>query len=114
VWLAAEAASGEAEFPAQFIAVLAAAIRQLHAFEVVPDPSIGVEVGGVAGQLDELEAGGRAGGEEILDGLGTVDGRAVPDHEQPAPHLPQELAEEGDDRRPPDRLISDVGKGRPA
>ena len=39
-----------------------------------------------------------------------MDGRAGPDDEQLAANLAQELAEEGDDRRPEEGLILDMGK----
>lgn len=47
-------------------------------------------------------------GEEILDGLTAMNRRAVPDHEQLAPHLAQELAEEGDNRWATEGLLLDV------
>jgi hypothetical protein len=98
VRFAAEPANREAEFPAQFVEVLAAAVLQCDPLELIPDALVGIEVGCIARVLDELEAC-RPCSEEVSDGLGTVDGRAIPDRQQVAPHLPQKLTEEGDDRR---------------
>ena len=110
---AAQPTDGQAQFPAQLIEVLAAAIPQFDALAVVPDPLVGVQLRGVARQACQLEAGGGPGGEEVLDRPAVVNRRAVPDHQQLPPHLAQQLAEEGDDRRPAERLGLDVGEEPP-
>lgn len=101
---ATEAADGQPQLPAQLVQVLTAAILQLDPLEQVPDALIGAEVRRVAGQAFQVQPRGGARREEVLDRLAVVDGRAVPDHQQRAPKLAQELAEEGDDRRAAERL----------
>ena len=102
--LAAQAADGEAEFPAEFVEILAAAILEFDPFEQVPDTLISIEVRGIAGQAFQVQPRGGAGGEGVLHRLAVVNGRAVPDDEELAPDLTEQLAKEGDDRRPAERL----------
>src|SRR5260370_4448674 len=70
----------------------AAAVRQLDALEVVPNALGWVELGGVTGQLLQVQAPGRALAQEVLDWLPTMDRRAIPDHEQLAGDLAQHHA----------------------
>jgi hypothetical protein len=108
VWSAAQAADGQPQFPAQLVEVLTAAILQLAALEQIPDALIRVELRRVTRQAFQVETGRRPGGEEVLHRLAMMDRRAVPDHEQLPPYLAEELAEEGDDRRTPERLRLEV------
>lgn len=113
VRLAAEAADGESEFPAKFIEILTATVLEFDPLEQVPDALIGVEVRGVGRQPFQVQARGRARREEILHRSAVMNRRAVPDHQQLAPNLAEELTEEGDDRRPTERLPLHVGKQPP-
>ncbi len=110
---ATEAADGEAELPAQFVQVLAAAVLQLDPLQQVPDALVGIQLGRVARQALQVQPLRRARGEELLDRLAVVDGRAVSDHEQLAADLAQELTEEGDDRWPAEGIWLDVGEEPP-
>ena len=110
VGLAAQAANGEAEFPAQFVEVTAAAVLELGALEVVPDAFVGIELGRIGGQAFQVEPRGRTVREEVFDGLTAMDRRAIPNYQQVAPHLAQELAEEGNGRRPLEGLLLHVGE----
>lgn len=58
----------------------------------------------------EVDALCRTRREELSDDLATVDGRAIPDHEQLAAHLAQQLPQEGNDRRAAIRRLLEVGK----
>lgn len=107
---AAEAANGQPEFPAQFVQVVAAAVLQLAPLEQVPNALIRIELGRVGGQTLKMQPGGRASGEEGLHRLAAVDRRAVPQHEQLAANLAQELTEEGDHRLAPKRGRLDAGE----
>lgn len=111
--LAAEPTDGQSEFPGEFIEIVAAPVPQLDPLEQIPDALIGVELRGVAGQAFQVQPLRCTGGEEVLDRLTVMDRRTVPDHQQLAPHVPQQLAEEGDDRRPAERLPLDVGEQPP-
>ena len=65
--LAAEAADGEAELPAELVEILAAAVPQLDALQQVPNALVGIEVWGVAGQAFQVQPRGRTRGKEVLD-----------------------------------------------
>src|SRR5262245_41186687 len=101
-----QAADRQAEFPAQLVEVAAAAVPQFPALEEIPDALVGVQLGRVAGQSLRTQPVSGAGGEEVLDGLTVMDRCTVPDHQQLPAHLPQELAEEGNDRRAAERLLA--------
>jgi len=107
---AAKAAEGKPHFPPRLVEVAAAAIRQLTALQQVPDARVGIELRGIGGQAFEVEPRRRARREEVLDGLAAVDGGAVPDHEPLAPHLAQELAQNGADRRTARGGLLEVGE----
>jgi hypothetical protein len=111
--LAAQAADGQPQFPPEFVEILAAAIPQLGPLQQIPHPLIGIEIRSVAGQALQVQSRGRARGEEVLHRLAVVDGRAVPDHQQLTPDLTEQLAEEGDNRRPTERLGLDMGEQPP-
>jgi hypothetical protein len=62
-------------------------VAQFDALEVVPDALVRIELGGVSGQLLEMQAARRAPAQEVLHGLAAVDRRPIPDDQQLAAHL---------------------------
>src|ERR687891_1503285 len=58
-------------------------ILQLHPFQVVPDPLIGVQLGGVGWQLLQMDSLTGRAGQKGFDLLAPVDGTAVPNDQQP-------------------------------
>ena len=64
--------------------MLAAQIFQLPAFDKVPDSLLWVEVRSIAGKTLQMEPLGRTGREKLLDHLGAVDRRAIPNHQDVA------------------------------
>src|SRR5881227_2818202 len=78
---------------------LAADVTQLDALEVLPDALIRVEVRGVAGELLQADAAGAALGQEVLDRLAAMDGSAIPDDQELAGDVAQEVLQEADDVR---------------
>src|SRR5262249_4432097 len=56
-----------------------------------PDPLVRVQVGGVARQLLEAQSRGCTLSQERLDGLGAMDRRTVPDHQQLASDVSQQM-----------------------
>jgi hypothetical protein len=95
----AEAGSGEAEMASEMREVLAADVAQFDALEVVPDALVRIEVGGVAGELFQADAAGTALGEEVLDRLAAMDGSAVPDDQELAGDVAEQVLQEADDIR---------------
>ena len=100
IGLAAETADGESQFPAEFVEVVAAAVRKLTALQQVPEAFGGIEVGRIGGQAFQMQPLRCARHEEVFDRLAAVDRRAIPNHQQLATHLPQQLTQERDHRRP--------------
>ena len=107
VTLVAEASGGEAEVTSEVSQVLAADVGQVDVLEVVPDALVRVEVRGVAGKLFELDASGAALGQEVLDRLAAMDRRAVPDDQELAGDVAEQVLEEADDVRALVRVLLD-------
>ena len=61
----------------------------------LPDPLVGVELGGVAREVVEVKPG--IAGLERADGFAPVDLGAVPDDDHGAAEMAQQVAEEGAD-----------------
>lgn len=72
-------------------------IAQLDAREVIPDALIRIEVRGIAGQLLSMQPVRRSCLEEVLDLLAAMERRTIPAHEDFAPDLAQQHAQETDD-----------------
>src|SRR5215203_904815 len=85
------------------IQVPATQVPQLDALEMLPHALIRVQVWRVRRQPLHLHEPRPAGGQERLDLLAAVDGRAVPHRQQVAPDHPPHVAEEGDTLGAPQR-----------
>jgi hypothetical protein len=64
--------------------VAAADMGQFHTLEIVPDPLVRSEDGRVARRLFKMETLGRPAAQTVPDGPSAMDGRAVPDEDDPA------------------------------
>jgi hypothetical protein len=95
----AEAAGSKAKVVPEMGEVLTADIAQFDALEVVPDALVRVEVRGIAGELLEADAAGAALSQEVLDRLAAMDRRAVPNDQQLAGDVAQQMLEEAHDIR---------------
>lgn len=81
----AERGDGPTQLVPELVQGGAADVGEFDVLEVVPDALVeGIEVWGIARQGLEPEPSGSTTGEEVLDRLATVDGRAVPDDRQVA------------------------------
>src|ERR671918_976174 len=69
-------------------------ILQLHPFQVVPDPLIGVQLGGIGWQLLQMDPLPSWTGQEGFEHLAPVDGTAVPDDQQPHRDVGGQLLQE--------------------
>src|ERR671915_1052347 len=69
-------------------------ILQLHPFQVVPDPLIRVQLGGIGGQLLQMDPLPSWAGQEGFDLLAAVDGAAIPDDQQPHRDMGGQLLQE--------------------
>lgn len=103
----AETGSGEAEVTSELSEVLAADIAQLDALEVVPDALVRVQIWSVAGELFQADAAGTTLGQEVLDRLAAMDGSTIPDDQEFAGDVAEEMLEEADDVRALVRVLLD-------
>jgi len=94
--LVAKPSGCPAEVLFEVLEVGATDIPQLHVFELRPDPLVGVQIGCVARQLLKSQSLGCALSQKHLDGLGSMDRRTVPDHQQLARDVAQQMLEEAD------------------
>jgi hypothetical protein len=97
--LVAESGGCQAEVTAKMIEGLAANVPQLDVLEVMPDALVRVQVRGVAGERLQADALRSALSEEVLDRLAAMDRCAVPDDQELAGDVPQQVFEEADDVR---------------
>lgn len=95
----AQATGGEAKLASEVWQVLAGDVAQLDVLEGGPDALVRVEVRGVAGELLELDASGAALGQEGLDRLATMDRGAVPQDQELAGDVAEQMLEEANDVR---------------
>jgi hypothetical protein len=91
-----EARHGTSKLMAKVGQVGTADVAQFDSLEVVPDALIRIDVRRVARQGFEMDALRTACGQELPDEVATMDGGAIPNHEQFALDVPQEMFEETD------------------
>src|SRR5262245_64292155 len=77
--LVTEPSRSQAQGVAQVVQRGAAGIAQLDPLQVVPDALVRIQIGRIARQDLQLEAGGSATGQEVLDRLAGGDRRPIPD-----------------------------------
>ena len=82
---------GFAQLTFQLREALATDVFEFHVLQVLPDPFIGVQLRGIAGKSFELQSPSSTTCEELFYGFAAVDGRAVPDYEQLARDLPEQV-----------------------
>lgn len=95
----AKTGGGKSEVVSQVREVQAADVAQLDALEVAPDALVRVQIGGVAGELLQADAPGAALGQEVLDRLAVMDRRAIPEHQEFAGDVAEQVLEEAHDVR---------------
>lgn len=93
----AKASGGEAKLASELAKGRAADVAEFDALEVVPDTLIRIELWGVARQALQLEAAGAAVSEEVFDGLTAMDRRAIPDDQELAGDVAEQVLEEAHD-----------------
>src|SRR5438270_679726 len=71
-------------------------IPQLDVFEVGPDPLIGVEIKRIARQRLQMDALCPALPQELLDHLAAMNGRAIPEDQERARQVTEQMPQEDD------------------
>lgn len=100
VRLAAQPTERKPEFIGDLPEFVTAEIAQGDALEVAPDAFGGIELRRVGRQPFEVQPRGGASGEKVLDRLAAMNGRAVPEDEQFARHVLEQVLQKTHDRRP--------------
>jgi hypothetical protein len=85
--------------------VRAADVSQFEVFEVRPDALVRVEIGSATGRSLEAQALRRTFGQKGLDSLTAMNRRAVPNHQQLAGKVSQQMLEEVDELGAAERVI---------
>src|SRR4051794_30259639 len=106
--LVAKSSGSQAQVLLQVIQVGAAHVPQLHVLEVRPDAFVWVEVRRVARQLLKAESLGRTLGQKGLDRSAAMNRRTLPDHQQLAWYMSQQMLQEVDDLRTAERVVLDA------
>ena len=94
VVLVPEASNGEAQLLFELRQIPTAHIPQLDSFEVVPDALVSVQVRRIAGQCLQVNAFRSALAQELLDHPAAMNGRAIPDDQQLASQMAEQMPQE--------------------
>lgn len=98
----------QARFPPPLVQGLAATILQFAPLKMVPDSLGRIKLRRVAGQLFQVQAGRRSRGEEVIHGLRVVDVRPIPDDQELARNLAEQLPQEAHYRRAAEGVVVNV------
>jgi hypothetical protein len=117
--LVAEALDRQAQFEAQFREIVTADITQFAVLEIVPDSFVRIQFGRVAGELLEVQPRGSPLRQEVAYDLRAVDRGSIPNDQQLAGLVAQQVLQEADDIRTAERTLLHLqeqpsGVGEPA
>src|SRR5579871_879294 len=99
----AQAGDGQAELPLELREIMADEVAQLDALEMLPDAFVRIHLRRIAWQALQQQTLALLGSEEVLHRLRAVNRGAVPQDQQLALDLPQQVAQKAHDRRAPER-----------
>jgi hypothetical protein len=103
--LVAEASSGQAEFEPEFGEVIAAQVAEFDPLQQIPDTLIRVQLGRVGWQPFQPDAGCATLSQEVLDDMRAVDWGAVPDDQQLARDMAEQVLQKAHHVRPAQRAV---------
>lgn len=103
-----QALAGRPQFTPRLGEVGTADVPQLDVLEMAPDAFFGIQLRRVARKALEVDPRGRPLPEKLLDDPAAVDGGAVPNDEQLAPDVPEQMPEEANDLAARDRVVVDL------
>src|SRR3990172_210948 len=103
----AQTRRGFTQFIAQFVQIMTTQVLHLNLFQIAPDAFIGVQVRGVGGQLFQMKTLSGALPQEIFDRLTAMSRQSIPDKEQFAAHMMQQMFQKTDNRRPGESHLLD-------
>ena len=92
----AEPLNRQAQFEPEFRQIVAADVAQFKVLEIVPDPFVRIQFRGVARELLEVQPRGGPLGQEVAHRLRAVDRSAIPNDQQLAWDLAEQVLEKAD------------------
>jgi hypothetical protein len=110
----AEASGCEAQMLLEVVQIRTAHVTQFDVLEVRPNALVWVEIGRVARQLLQSQAFGRTLGQEVFDWLPTMNRRTVPDHQQLAGDMFQQMLKEANHLGAAKRVVLHAQQQLPA
>jgi hypothetical protein len=96
VWSSTNALHRITYFLRQMGDVETAHVAKLNAFQLLPEPFAGVQLGGIGGQALQVQALCRTPRQELLDDTAAMDRCPIPDEDQAAGHLAQQVLQKPD------------------
>ncbi len=103
--LPSKSGNSEVELLVQFFQIAAHQVGHLHVLEMMPAAFIPrVEIGGIGRQGFQPDPAACAR-DQLGDHCSAVDGRAIPDHQQPFPGHPQQVCQKLHTVQPIERLL---------
>ena len=105
VWFLPQSLACSTKLPSLLGQIVATHVRQLDLLEMPPDSFLRIGLRSVAREPLAVNPASRTGGEELLDDATPVDRRSVPDDEQLARDMAQEMAEKAHDVGTPDPML---------
>jgi hypothetical protein len=90
--------SGEAQGVPQFGQVMTTQVAKLHRLQVVPDAFVRVQLRRITGQTFQVKAVGSALSKEVLNRLSMMGGQSIPNEQQLARNLAQQVTQKAHDR----------------
>src|SRR5712692_10003672 len=97
VVLVTQAGSRAAELAGEFGQIETTPVAQLDAFQIAPNPLVRIQIGGVTGQGFQMDPLGCARGQKVFDDLAAMDWGAIPDDQELAGNVAQQVLEEAHD-----------------
>jgi hypothetical protein len=95
-WFSTDPSDGIAEFAAEMGQIGTADIAELDSLQVCPEALTRVQLRGLGWQALHVESRRRPMSQERFDGVAAVNWRSIPDDDQAAGHLPQQMLKKGD------------------
>lgn len=94
-WFSTDPFDGIAEFAAEMGQIETAKIAELDSLQVCPETLTRVQLRGISRQALHVESRRRPIGQERFDDVAAVNWCSIPDDDQAAGHLPQQMLQEG-------------------
>src|SRR5437868_15291942 len=93
IWPVPQSCNSQPQLLAELFLIRATDVAQLDILQVIPDLFVRVQIGRITRQLLQADLPSRARRQEGLDGLVAVDGCPIPDDQQFAAEVAQQMVQ---------------------